>query len=109
MPVAFPARGSHDWIAAMIPDMAKFLGWPAYALVGAMSSAGSGFWNHILDAVRAMKIEKEAKAQLQVQALVGSVQEIRHRCLGSGHQWFAHVHRWGAISVHFRARGPGVI
>jgi len=61
---------SHDQIAAMVPaNMAPFLHWPAYVLLGAMCSAGSGFWNHILDIFRAMKIEREAKAELHVRQL----------------------------------------
>ncbi|HVZ17997.1 MAG TPA: hypothetical protein VG897_12815 [Terriglobales bacterium] len=63
------AWASHAQIAAMIPTMAQFLHWPAYVLLGAMSSAGSGFWNHILDAVRAIKIEREVRAELQVRQL----------------------------------------
>ena len=34
----------------------------AYVLIGLMASGGSGFWNHALDAVRAMKITQENKA-----------------------------------------------
>lgn len=34
-----------------------------YVLIGLMSSGGSGFWNHALDAVRAMKVTQEATAK----------------------------------------------
>jgi hypothetical protein len=44
-------------------------GWGVWALIGLMSSGGSGIWNHTLDAVRAMKVNREAIAgeQLAVQ------------------------------------------
>ncbi len=35
-------------------------------LIGLMASGGSGFWNHALDAMRAMKVSKEAAANEQV-------------------------------------------
>jgi hypothetical protein len=47
-------------------------GWWAYAVIGAMSSGGSAFWNHALDALRATKITQEATADeksLQADAL----------------------------------------
>src|SRR5947199_275165 len=37
-------------------------GYSAWVAIGLMSSGGSGFWNHALDAMRAMKINKEAVA-----------------------------------------------
>ena len=37
-------------------------GWSAFVVIGLMSSGGSAFWNHSLDALRAMKIDKEAAA-----------------------------------------------
>ena len=33
-------------------------------LVGLLSSWGSAFWNHILDILKAMKVDKEVKAKL---------------------------------------------
>src|SRR5262249_31642746 len=33
-----------------------------YGMIGLMSSGGSAFWNHALDAVRATKLTKEATA-----------------------------------------------
>lgn len=41
-------------------------GWGVYILIGLMSSGGSGLWNHTLDAVRAMKVNKEAAAGEQL-------------------------------------------
>ncbi len=38
----------------------------AYVLIDLMSSCGSSFWNHALDAMRAMKIDKEAEAYEKV-------------------------------------------
>jgi hypothetical protein len=34
----------------------------AWVLIGLMSSGGSAFWNHALDALRAMKVTQEATA-----------------------------------------------
>ena len=53
-------------------QLASHGGWSVYPLIGAMSSGGSSFWNHLLDAVRATKIEKQADAEeksLQAAAL----------------------------------------
>jgi len=35
---------------------------PVWILIGLMASSGSGFWNHALDAVRAMKVTAEKQA-----------------------------------------------
>jgi len=43
-------------------QLASHGGAVAYVLIGAMSSGGSAFWNHALDAVRATKLSKEAEA-----------------------------------------------
>jgi hypothetical protein len=34
-------------------------GWGMYLMVGVMASGGSGLWNHALDIVRAIKVDKE--------------------------------------------------
>jgi drug/metabolite transporter (DMT)-like permease len=34
-------------------------GWGIYLMVGVMASGGSGLWNHALDIVRAIKVDKE--------------------------------------------------
>ena len=46
-------------------------GWAVYPLIGAMSSGGSSFWNHVLDAVRATKIQKQAEADEKSLAAAG--------------------------------------
>ncbi len=61
---------SRTQIAAMLPaDWASHMGWQTYAMLGLMSSGGSAFWNTILDALRAIKIEKSAAAELRVAEL----------------------------------------
>lgn len=47
-------------IQATLPaGLAAGVDWPTYAMVGLMSSGGSGLWNHVLDIVRSVKEEKE--------------------------------------------------
>jgi len=43
-------------------QLASHGGWVVYFLIGAMSSGGSAFWSHALDALRATKVTKEAEA-----------------------------------------------
>jgi hypothetical protein len=43
-------------------QLASHSGPAMYVLIGAMSSGGSAFWNHALDAVRAAKQTQEAEA-----------------------------------------------
>lgn len=45
------------WLVALAPCL----------LVGFMASGGSGFWNHILDLLGAMKVKQEAVAQADTQ------------------------------------------
>jgi hypothetical protein len=44
-------------------QLAGHSGGVVYLLIGAMSSGGSAFWNHALDAVRASKVTREAIAE----------------------------------------------
>jgi uncharacterized membrane protein YeaQ/YmgE (transglycosylase-associated protein family) len=54
-------------IAATVPALsAGEMGWPSYAVVGLLASGGSGLWNHALDIVQAMKINKEAALPAEV-------------------------------------------
>jgi hypothetical protein len=44
-------------------QLASHTGPAVYVLIGLMSSGGSAFWNHALDAVRATKLTKQAVAE----------------------------------------------
>lgn len=72
---------SHNQLAAMLPEsLGHYMGWPTYIAIGLMSSGGSGFWNSILDVIRAIKIDREAKAELQVATLNARTEELKiHR------------------------------
>src|SRR2546425_7973719 len=58
---ALIAYGVQPEIASTMPALsAEKVGWVSYAIVGLLSSGGSGLWNHVLDIVRAMKVSREA-------------------------------------------------
>ena len=46
-------------------QLASHTGWTVYALIGAVSSGGSAFWNNALDAIRAAKISKQSEATVK--------------------------------------------
>ena len=54
------AAGAQSEIASTVPGLAADkIGWLSYLVIGLLVSGGSGLWNHILDIVQAMKINKE--------------------------------------------------